>query len=672
MTEKLLHFTLGPVQSFVTRSRRTRDLWAGSFLLSWLTGQAISNVMDAGGRIAFPVVHNDATPPAATDPFLKAIRSRVYTRITHDSPFVGSIPNRFKAIVPAGFDANTCKVAIKREWNNLADAVYAMFVRSYVDAGNGNHTEAIWKNQIEHFWEIAWVTGDDPGNKTDGAWLDMRKNWRTCYPPDEVHGADHCTVMGDWPELSGYVRANAGSKQDAFWTGLREHVRWARKGNTSDDDPGVGVLSLRDDERLCAIAFIKRMFPKLGKDKLVDVIGWVPGEKPSRVGNWPSTAHMAAVHWIERAHDANSANCEQYVQTIQNVVGPKLKDDPGLYGETMTQIRCLEKARNGGDLSRKFANLEGDYFFLPDLENPRSTVFQEPRDPITGKESDTAAAARKQAIVALTALQHETALPPPSPFYAILQMDGDQFGVLLRELNPAEVAKSLGRFVVGMDEITRKHNGVTIYAGGEDVLALFPLEDAIDAAIELREAFRTAFVHASAATISASIVFAHYHLPLKAMLYEANRQLVDVAKDRNGRDSLAIAVWQSSGLTLEWVSTWCANGGVSPPKLLSELAREFAKDKLFSNRFLYKVRERIGVLVDERHRLPDGLDAKQLLLAEYMANRESKADVAQAEQHIERLYAVCQAHARPPSTVPTLRPEGALLIRFLAKNGLWP
>ena len=30
-------FTLGPVQGFVAQARRTRDFWAGSFILSWLS-----------------------------------------------------------------------------------------------------------------------------------------------------------------------------------------------------------------------------------------------------------------------------------------------------------------------------------------------------------------------------------------------------------------------------------------------------------------------------------------------------------------------------------------------------------------------------------------------------------------------------------------------------------
>ena len=49
-----LMVSIGPVQGFVAQARRTRDLWAGSFLLSWLTGKAMAAVTAAGGRILVP------------------------------------------------------------------------------------------------------------------------------------------------------------------------------------------------------------------------------------------------------------------------------------------------------------------------------------------------------------------------------------------------------------------------------------------------------------------------------------------------------------------------------------------------------------------------------------------------------------------------------------------
>ena len=53
--ERYLHFTLGPVQSFVGQARRTRDYWAGSFILAYLTGHAMAAVLEKG-KIIYPSV----------------------------------------------------------------------------------------------------------------------------------------------------------------------------------------------------------------------------------------------------------------------------------------------------------------------------------------------------------------------------------------------------------------------------------------------------------------------------------------------------------------------------------------------------------------------------------------------------------------------------------------
>ena len=56
---KIMHFTLGPVQGFIGDARRTRDFWAGSFLLSWLSGHAMAALDATGKRIVFPQVVDD-------------------------------------------------------------------------------------------------------------------------------------------------------------------------------------------------------------------------------------------------------------------------------------------------------------------------------------------------------------------------------------------------------------------------------------------------------------------------------------------------------------------------------------------------------------------------------------------------------------------------------------
>ena len=87
--------------------------------------------------------------------------------------------------------------------------------------------------------------------------------------------------MGDWQEISGFVRGRQRHLQDSFWTELQRTV---------------GRLDIRDGERLCAVALVKRLFPKLGATRQERAIGWRLG-----AANWPSTAYMAAVPWLMHA-----------------------------------------------------------------------------------------------------------------------------------------------------------------------------------------------------------------------------------------------------------------------------------------------------------------------------------------------------------------------------------
>lgn len=174
MSTRILHFTLGPVQAFVADARRMRDFWAGSFLLSWLSGKAMQAVEADGGTIVFP--------EAKSDPLFKALKGQ-------GTPHVGSLPNRFKAEIPEGFNPANAGQAVLAAWQKLADAVWEEFVQPV--AAKGKDTKAIWDRQVGNFWEIAWVVGPDPGDGSDGAWLERRKNWRSHWPA-EPEGGDKC------------------------------------------------------------------------------------------------------------------------------------------------------------------------------------------------------------------------------------------------------------------------------------------------------------------------------------------------------------------------------------------------------------------------------------------------------------------------------------------------
>lgn len=57
MPSSLLKFQIGPVQDFIAQARSTRDLWSGSYLLSWLVAAGIRKLKTEGGSLIFP---NDA------------------------------------------------------------------------------------------------------------------------------------------------------------------------------------------------------------------------------------------------------------------------------------------------------------------------------------------------------------------------------------------------------------------------------------------------------------------------------------------------------------------------------------------------------------------------------------------------------------------------------------
>jgi CRISPR-associated protein Cmr2 len=526
-------------------------------------------------------------------------------------PGTGALPNRFKACVPDEFDPSVCRKAVLDAWGDLAGTVWKRFVAPVVGLGAG--TQGIWDRQVAGFWNVAWVVGPDRGDGGDHAWLDRRKNWRSHRPP--VEGGDHCMLMGDWQELSGLVRSRDREMQDDFWRALRQHVR--RETGKS--------LALGDGERLCAIALIKRLFPETAKGA------------QARSLHWPSTPRLAAAGWLGPAWSEARTEAEALVAIAQEAERDR-----------------MEPPLDGGN---RLSQVAGALLHTSGIESAGV-------DELGG--ADQAEAMRERLLAAHRALT-DKAGDEPSPFYAFLLMDGDRVGALLRQHESA-VTKGLGDFSSQVEATVRQHGGNTVYAGGDDVLALVPLEGALPAALDLRKAYRDALAGVPDATISAAVVFAHFHVPLRHVLREAHRLLDDVAKDGNGRDSLALCLHTQSGVTREWASKWEADR-VSPPQALIEAAREI--DEKTSGRFFYELREHYEDVVAGG--VLDSNDLKRILLAEY---RRSAPGAGQGREealkHVERLFMLAERHSAPhgppAADAPRFSMDGPLIARFLARE----
>jgi len=700
---EILHFSISPVQSFIGQSRRTRDLWSASFLLSWLTGVAMAKVVSAGGRIAIPAVQDG--DGHVTDPLMRAIQAGVAGGFDpRNVPFIGTLPNRFKADVPADFDPTLCVRAVNAKWSELAGKVQEYFLpvsiarakgrvpkdkRDNSNAQGKTLTETLWEQQVAKFWDIQWVQGPADSSASrradDGKWLDLRKNWRHHIQPDQQEAGDACTLMPGWVELSGHVRSLYKDKQDEFWLAVREHLPNAHHGS-GPDDPGPGHLSLRDDERLCAVAFIKRLWPKLPRSQIEEVIGWVPDDRTKSAGNWPSTAYMAALPWIKQVYrDGGNADqvkrCDDYVEALKrarNTEVSEAKTTEGLFSEILNQIE--------GIASRPyFATLDGQLFFEDGLRAAAKEGLLRP----------TAVADLKAKLRAIEPNGMS------SPFYAVLRMDGDSVGKLIGEndqtaTNATKVSRALGAFagqVRGMVDV--QHGGATLYAGGDDVLALLPLGRAFDCSQMLQAAYRKAMQDQQlAGTISAAIVFAHFGLPLSFVMAESSRLLADVAKTQNGRNSVAVAVHKPGGMHLQWAARWddIPTGHAAVATLLDLANSKFNPGARgpnagatlpLSSGFLYRIRERwadLAGIAGNQLGQPTVTQShvEELWAADLLANRDlgevNAAARAEAAHLAAQLFTISrdnQNTAGVGTPAPMRFDEaGALLVRFLATKGV--
>lgn len=611
--QPLFDFALGPVQGFVGQARRTRDLWSGSFLLSFLAGHAMAATRRQGGRIAFPVVEKDE---GELSPLLAAIEKGVPEHAS--PPYIGSLPNRFRAKVPTEFDPAEVEEAVRRAWGRAARAVWDKYFAGMSD--QGEDTEAIWQRQVDGFWEMTWVL-EEEGN---GGGMDARKNWR--LPPSlEEEGGDHCTMMHDLQELSGWTRAGEFDRQVDFWSRLRSCV---------------GKLDLREDEQLCAVALVKRLFPQVAKQ----AIGW-----PLDVRNWPSTAYMAAVPWIEAAHKFAQEQAVEYAKTAADAFAGEA------LGERNTALPRLSR------VDRKLRSLDGNAFHANALAN----------DAITPLREDADRDALRRALRDLNKATGHAA----SSYYALLLMDGDRLGALLRDQDAACVSRALARFTDTVPGTIDDHSGVTVYAGGDDVLALLPFDTALSAARTLEQAYRESFrdqgITGSGVGLSGALIHAHYKQPLATVLKNAHYQLDEVAKESNGRASLAVAVIQGVGVNMEWVAAFEGDA----VGRLEELVKQFQGNSSYlSGRFVQGLRNLFGLRPrnpsDEKEEpFADDHGLRTFLVAELMDDREQGIDRATAEERIRLLLPTLRRQERCNGTVETrgFQADGVRLARFLAR-----
>jgi CRISPR-associated protein Cmr2 len=161
----------------------------------------------------------------------------------------------------------------------------------------------------------------------------------------------------------------------------------------------------------------------------------------------------------------------------------------------------------------------------------------------------------------------------PVPYAAILQADGDRMGELLaRAQSPdqsRDISSALHGFASDVRGLVRERHGHAIYAGGDDVLALVPLAEAVDSAQALAERFAAALGPVAEAlgvpegshpSLSVGLGIGHLMEPLGSLRARASRaeQLAkgDAFPVGFRRNALGIVLGIRSGGEIEWRARW--------------------------------------------------------------------------------------------------------------------
>ena len=672
-----LHFTFGPVQGFVSQARRTRDLWAGSYLLSYLSGCAMAALADAAERKGYKG-QLFVVPEVAEDTLYKAIARGTELNQSDSATWVGSLPNRFKAIVPEGIDGTVCSQEIADKWKAIAQQVRKELDVILANAGfDASILDTIWNRQIPHHWECSWVISDD-----DTA-LDIRKNLRNHCLQSEP--GEKCTICGERQEILGFEMGmgKQRSEMSKKWNALRNSLDEQGKVR------GATLFDVKQNERLCSVCLVKRAFPFRAIAE--EVIGW---EVPV---NYPSTHYMSAIDWIIRVFKECKDEKSSQVKDAVNKFVEKANNAELWYSEMKAGIKGVEKSGKDSGLDETtritFAALDGGAFF-------KSVISNEKEFEVEGSEEN-----RKALLEALKSLQNT--LPPKRgesreaiPFYALLLMDGDGMGKLLVDFKEEQstISKALAQFTQDASTIVSDCNGRLIYAGGDDVFALLPMDKAIQCAKLCRDSYQNAFketaptIPAERITISAAIQYAHMLTPLSVVVKDAHHLLDIVAKEECGRDGLACRVWKRGGAILTWAQPWKIVTGealscsLKPNNTLLDEVCDMFQDSQndptqFSSKFFYKMRDIFEFIAPEGQSVMDDEAIHKILATEYLANREQKwpGDPSDkdkrmlAEQRVARLVNLCKQHQRDEkgNVYPTengLSADGALLVRFLVQK----
>lgn len=641
----LFSFSIGPVHDFIKNARKTKDLWSGSHLLSYLCFNAMLPIIESYGpdSIVFPYLREQ--------PFL----DRWLEQHTPVSPSyqpedlaVSSLPNTFMAIIPQ--DAiEDLKSGIEDRIKEVREELAKRTLEYFKSLGGAvdNYLEDIWERETKFMFDLTFqsITFPSPvrSRKDVKDWFEELKNaglsqnlvekyakWIQTSSEGgtqqergfNIKSVNAATLYGLYSELLGMM---LGQRGDQFEEMIEPEEVGSEKGGRCsncgtrnplrtreyeekpkkywekmrEEHPKLRTI-FRDNERLCAVCLIKRLYPRYMKEKFNTKEVRLPSV--SSIATKDFLEKFQEVYQEDKSEEKDKSAAIEFLESYNKYIGKSIGKK--VLGNEIKEYFDGELLYQSS-LTQKYIK---DHF---GCQIDKETIQNDLREPLNQLYEEIYGEVRK-----------------PPKYYAILRIDGDRMGDKLngkhlpllkkfthesitdilekngnaqdladflsstRILTPSvhiAISRTLKNFSLHhVPRIIRENQGVLIYVGGDDVLALLPASKALQTARKLNKVFKKSFdannrlLMGAESSMSAGIVYSHYKYPLYYAM-EESRKAMRTAKDGPyDREAFLLKMIKSSGGINAGGGDWR-----SAPHL--EKIIEAIKKGILSSQFIYRL-----------------------------------------------------------------------------------
>ncbi|MGB9844475.1 MAG: type III-B CRISPR-associated protein Cas10/Cmr2 [Methanothermobacter tenebrarum] len=647
----LLALKIPSVQEFISHSRKLSDLWASSHILSTLIFEGVKAIVEELGpeSIIYPQLRGNPMVDLAefngkNENFV-LYKEGLELGLIKEKPeierqlYIANFPNVFISFVPLSRTENIVKKVedfILKKWKRISE-----IARKEVEEILNVKIDAdLWESQTENAVDITstWIKNlnietfkniesEIPKDLKDKQekWLDFVENVKRWENRGYFYSLSYELLMAilkqksrlwkNWENkpLTEKKCLMCGRRDALLEKDSTKYKAWDSTNQTWNEVRS-NIKLLKDKERLCAVCLIKRVYKSIFK-KLFN----------TNPPEFESLAEIAGKRFIEAMEKDDKYN---------RILNKLKKEDIELIYPHEWKTKGKE-VKDGEKLQKKLKE------------------FWEKKG-------------------------------EPNKYYAILMMDGDKIGKMLsgenlpetehfmhdkfkekiqeweegekllkmkRILTPSHhiaISRALKDFSLHeVPKIVEEHEGFLIYAGGDDVLALFPTENVLKAADKIQKCFTRDFYEdnekiwmglGNKASMSAGIVFAHYKWPLYDAI-ERCREAERKAKEEYGRNAFYTIFIKHSGTILEAGGKWEFKENMNTINYLLSILDVLApkdKKKKLSHRFIHDLIDAIDTLSQEENENPKELFNILKSTIKWLLKRRSVDSVPESE--IKKIY----------------------------------